>query len=465
MPDPSPALPLRKHGARDRPGRFDVAVVGAGVVGCSTAYALYRAGYHVVLIERRDAPALETSYANAGLVTPSMSDPWAAPGLPRYLLKSLGREGSAFLLRAKALPGMLRWGPRFLGNCTRPRWAENTRRLVELSLDSQRRLNAVAQSEGLGTLLHSRGTLRLLADDTSLRAAERVASIMGCLGIRFQVLDRAGCLALDPALAALASSWHGGIHYPDDQHGDCRAFTLALLARCPGLAIRCSTTFTGVSDRSAERLTVQTSAGSLQAGHVVLCCAFPRQLGRTWALRLPPVYPVKGYSLTFEGAAGVQLPKVPIIDEKRKVGLVHLGDRIRVAGTAEFCGHDRTLNSRRVAALRDTTLALLPALATLREAEVWSGLRPMTPSGFPAVGRGRDPRLLYNIGHGHLGWTCAMGTAERVRRLIENGDPKTSKSRLLTDGAPSTHGTIASSDHECDSLQPLWENADAARTI
>lgn len=398
---------------------YDAAVVGAGVAGIATAYTLQRAGFRTVVLERRERPALETSFANGGIITPSMSEPWAAPGIPRLLWSSMGREEAPFLLRPGALPGMLRWGGRFLLNCTQARWQENCRRLMQLSLLSQRCLNTVARAEGLQHLLQNTGSLRLLPDDAALLKADHDMRRAGQREVTGQVLSRAECLALDPALANVATPWRGGICYPKDQSADCREFLIALLGRCPEIELRCDSPVLGVDGSRNGAATLRLKRETLQARYVVLCCAFPRNLGVKWAWRLPAVFPVKGYSLTFAGPGVAAIPRIALIDDARKTGIVHLGGHVRVVGTAEFCGYDLSLNEGRLSALRGVAERILPPLRDLNVMLKWAGLRPMTASGLPVLARVRNG-VFAHLGHGHLGWTCAFGGAKRILDLIES---------------------------------------------
>lgn len=407
-------------------GACRVAVLGGGIIGTTSAYALAQRGFDVLLIEAREGLGLETSFANGSLITPSMSDPWAAPGLPLKLLKWLGREDSPFLVRPTALPGMLTWGLRFLRNCESSRWQRNTETILKLAAYSQGALARVTAETGLSYDLASVGTLRLFRDKLSMDSATRVAEALGALGVRYAMLDRAGCIALEPALADQAETISGGIHFPDDQHGDAYAFTHGLGEVCAGLGVelRFNERIESLEHRGRRVTAVVTDKTRHPVDHVVLALGsesvdWARRLG----LRLP-VYPVKGYSVTLQTAGWNRGFRHPLIDDARKIGMVPLGDRIRLAGTAEFTGRDLSPNPARSDNLLEGFRALFPGFPNFDSAESWTGLRPMTPDGIPILGPTAIENLSLNVGQGHLGWTMACGSAEVIADQIAGRPPE-----------------------------------------
>ena len=397
-----------------------VLVLGGGVIGVTTAYFMARHGCRVALIERRNGAGLETSFANGGLVTPSMADPWAAPGLPLKMLKWIGREDSPFLLRPAALPGLMSWGLRFLRNCTEDTWRRNTATILRIADYSQRVLKDLTAETGLAYDLQSMGTLRLFRDELSMQAALRTADVTGRLGVRYSELDAAGCAELEPALTPQAEQITGGIHFPDDESGDAHLFSQGLAARCAemGVEFHFEETVEAIETDGARVAAVTTDRGRRQADHVVLALgtASPA-LARPLGIRLP-IYPVKGYSVTLSTVGWNGAPRVPIVDDGLKMGMVRLGDRLRLAGTAEFTGHDTQLSERRCANLTDNLRALFPSFPNWESAQPWTGLRPMTPDGIPILGATPLENLWLNVGHGHLGWTMSCGSAKAVADLI-----------------------------------------------
>ena len=403
-----------------------VLVLGAGVIGTTTAYALAGDGHQVTVIDRQEEAGRETSFANGGLVTPAMSDPWAAPGMPLKLLKWLGREDAPLLLRPRAIPGAAGWGLRFLGNCTDARWRANAATVHRLASYSADALATLTAETGIAYDLGTRGVLRLFRDPLSMEAASRSAALMAEFGVVHRVLDVAGCLALEPALGGTGATLTGGIHFPDDRSGDAFKFTSAIarLGRARGVGFRFRTTIQGIETHGRAIAGVVTDRGRLEADAYVLALGSESaRVGRRIGLKLP-IYPLKGYSVTMSVAGWNEAPTIPLIDDARKLGLTRLGDRIRAAGTVELAGHDRTLNGRRIAMLLEEVAALFPALRDRPDAQPWAGLRPVTPDGPPILGRSPYANLYLNCGHGHLGWTMACGSARIVADLVGGRAPE-----------------------------------------
>ncbi len=401
-----------------------VLVLGGGIIGTTTAYALAKRGFEVTLVERQSGVGLETSFANGSLITPSMADPWAAPGLPQKLLKWIGREDSPFLVRLGALPGMMSWGLKFLANCNPRDWRRNTEVILRIAQYSQDRLKKLTDETGISYDRTSVGTLRLFRDEQSMADAKRSADMVGKLGVPFSVLDAAECVMLDPALAQSVDKITGGIHFPSDDVGDAFKFTTALadLSREAGVVFRSGETVHTIEGEGGRISSVTTSKGHLQSDHYVVALGSAstvllRQIG----IKLP-VYPVKGYSLTIDIKGWNNAPTVPLLDDGKKMGIVRLGDRLRLAGTAEFTGFDTELNPKRGANLISGLADLFPDCPNVDQGRHWTGLRPMTPDGIPIVGPTPFDNLYLNVGHGHLGWTMAAGSGDVVASLIA-GEP------------------------------------------
>ena len=397
-----------------------VVVLGGGVVGIASAWFLARSGCRVTLIERREGAGLETSFANGSLVTPSMSDPWASPEIPRMILKWIGREDAPFLVRIGALPGLVSWGLKFLRECSHESWRRNTRNILRLSTYSHERLHELVGETGIDFDSNPRGTLHLFRDTLSMEKTIRTAEMLKGLGVRSRTLDPAGCVDLEPALRHEIGRIAGGIHYPDDEGGDAHLFSQRLAAICAalGVELRYRETVESIEVDGGKFAAVRTSAGRVVADVCLVA------LGNESAERLRPhgiglpIYPVKGYSVTFPVGGWNDAPVVPFADDGYKAGIVRLGDRIRVAGTAEFAGRDRTLNPKRIENLRSFFHSLFPGYPDRSAGEAWTGLRPMTPDGIPYLGPTPIGGLFLNTGHGHLGWTMACGSASIVTDLI-----------------------------------------------
>ena len=411
-------------------------MLGGGVVGITSAWFLARSGCRVTLIERRDGAGLETSFANGGLVTPSMSDPWASPGLPLLMLKWLGRENAPFLLRPRALPGLFSWGLRFVRECNQDAWRRNTEVILRLCTYSHECLREVVRETGVEYDSNPRGTLRLIRDRLSMEKTGDALEVLRDLGVRATTLDPAGCAELEPALRSEIGQLSGGVHYPDDEAGDAHLFTRRLAGICAarGVEFRYGEAVHAIEAEGGAFVRVRTDAGHVGADACVVALgnASPALL-RPFGVNLP-IQPVKGYSITFPVEGWNDAPVVPFADDGHKVGIVRLGDRIRVAGTAEFAGYDTHLNEERVAHLRDFFLSLFPGYPHRSRGEGWTGLRPMTPDGIPYLGRTPVEGLYLNTGQGHLGWTMSCGSASVVADLICGRSPDIDLEGMTLDG-------------------------------
>ncbi|HEV2365630.1 MAG TPA: D-amino acid dehydrogenase [Caulobacteraceae bacterium] len=403
-----------------------VVVLGAGVIGVTTAYFLARAGHEVTVVERRDGPALETSFANAGEISPGAASPWMSPEVPRKALRWLFMEHAPLILRPRAEGAMLRWLLAAAGNCTARAYAINKGRMVRLAEYSRHQLDALRAETGIAYDERARGSLQLFRTQDQLDDAGRDVEVLRRDGVAFELLDRAGCVAAEPGLQHSSESFVGGLRLPDDETGDCHKFTTSLATLASGL---------GVRFRYDERVlalvrsgggveAVNTDRGLLRAeAFVVACGSFSPALVGPVGLRLP-VYPVKGYSLTADIVAAERAPVSTVIDETYKVATTRLGDRVRVGGIAEVSGYNDTLPPRRRAALLASTRGLFPGAGDWEHSRFWTGLRPMTPDGAPVVGATPIPNLWLNTGHGTLGWTMACGSARVLGDIISGREPE-----------------------------------------
>lgn len=400
-------------------------VLGAGVIGVTTAFFLARAGSAVTVVDRQPGAALETSFANGGLVTPSMSDPWAAPGAPKLILTQLGREHAPLLLRLSALPGMLGWGLQFLRNCAPGRWRANTETVLRLAAYSRAVLDEVTAATGIDYDRNERGNLRVYRDAASLAEAAKSAALYRSLGQPVDVLDRAACIALEPSLAPVASQLAGGVHYIGDRSGDCLRFTQALAERAArlGVEFRYGAAITGFEVDGGRLRSVATDKGRIEGETFVMACgSYSAPLGRRLGLRVP-VRPVKGYSATLPVGGWNNAPAMPVVDYHHKIAVTPLGARLRLAGTAEFAGFDTAPNPRRAAMLLEAFEGLFPHHPKSVAPQHWQGLRPMCPDGRPIIGGTRYPNLYLNTGHGPLGWTLSCGSAKSLADLIVGQTP------------------------------------------
>ena len=402
-------------------------VIGGGLLGVTSAWYLQERGFAVTVLERRGATALETSYANGGLITPSQSDPWNAPGTPLQLLKWLGREDSPLLLRPSALPGMWRWGLKFLSSSRMKRWWPATEANLRLGLYSAASLRALRAQLKLEYRHLSRGTLKVFRDPAYLEESALLARSLAPLGLNHRPLSPEEAVQLEPLLAAVSGELAGAIHYPDDESGDAHLFTRALEARAreAGVRFRFDTEITGIVPGQGNVTGLRTGQEMLQADVYILAAAsFSPGLAAPLGLKLP-VYPVKGYSVTLP-ATGVALG-LPLVDFEQKIVVTPLGEDLRVAGTAEFSGFSTAANPRRSAHIVNQVMRLLPQLAgrvSAEDIQHWNGLRPMTADGPPLVSRTRYRNLFVNTGHGPLGWTMAAGSSRALADLVAGREPE-----------------------------------------
>lgn len=409
-----------------------VLVLGSGVIGVTTAYYLARDGHSVTLIDRQPGPALETSFANAGEISPGYASPWAAPDVPRKALKWLFMRHAPLILKLKLDAEMLRWLVAMLGNCTAARYAVNKRSMVSLAEYSREQLGIVRLATGIDYDQRSRGTLQLFRNERQLHAINKDVEVLRQYGMPFEVLDRAGCIVAEPGLAHAAGTIVGGLRLPRDETGDCFKFTAALadLAKADGAVFRFGAVAQGLVGGPRGIEAVATSDGMIEAdAFVVAMGSYSPAMIRPIGLHLP-VYPVKGYSLTLAIANEDRAPVSTLLDETYKIAITRLGDRIRVGGMAEVSGFDRTLPHRRRKTLEHSLDTLFPEAGDASSISFWSGLRPMTPDGPPVVGRTPVPNLYLNTGHGTLGWTMACGSARIISDLISQRPPEIDVSDL-----------------------------------
>ena len=403
-----------------------VAVHGAGVIGTSIAYYLARAGHRVTVLERQPGAGLETSFANAGEVSPGYSAPWAGPGVPVKAIKWLLMRHRPLVIWPLADWAMWRWGLAMLANCNARAYDVNKSRMLRLAEYSRDCLRQLRADTGIPYDERAQGTLQLFRTPKQLDATGADIDILRRFGVPFEVLDRDGCLRHEPALARVRDKLAGGLRLPGDETGDCFQFTqqLAAMATEAGAQFRYGASVRQLAVAGGRIDGVAVSSGAVIADAYVLALgSYSPLLARPLGLDLP-VYPVKGYSLTVPITDAAGAPESTVMDETHKVAVTRLGNRIRVGGTAELAGYDLRLRAARRSTLEHVVSDLFPAGGDVARAEFWTGLRPMTPDGTPIVGPTRYPNLYLATGHGTLGWTMAAGTGRVVADLISGRKPE-----------------------------------------
>jgi D-amino-acid dehydrogenase len=409
-----------------------IIVLGAGVVGTTAAWYLARAGHEVTVVERQGAAALETSFANGGQISASNATPWADPAVPAKILQWLGHEDAPLLFRPSADWRQWWWGARFLAECLPFRARENTRQLQALALYSRDSLGELRRETGIEYDHLARGILHFYTDEQEYESAAVEAERARRAGAECEPKSAQACIAIEPALRHAADQILGGVYFPADESGDACQFTQALARHAEAAA--------GVKflfGRSIKRLDaaggrvrelVLADAGGRDDriaadAYVVALGAYSPLLLRPIGVSVP-VYPLKGYSITVPLEAGDEAPTVSLTDDTHKLVFTRLGDRLRVAGTAEMDGYNTDLNEVRCQAIVQRAFELFPGAGHPERAEFWTGLRPATPSNVPCIGRTRYPNLFLDTGHGTLGWTLACGSARALADIVSGRDPE-----------------------------------------
>lgn len=412
-----------------------VLILGSGVIGVTSAYYLARAGHEVTVVDRQPAPALETSFANAGEVSPGYSSPWAGPGVPVKAVKWLLMKHGPLVVRPKLDPVMWVWLLKMLRNCTSARYAVNKSRMIPIAEYSRDCLRDLRRDIGIQYDERAQGTLQLFRYQQQLDGTTEDIAVLKQYGVPFEVLNREGCIAVEPALSGVKERVAGGLRLPQDETGDCHMFTQALARHAEALGVRFmfNTGIDRIVTDGARVSGVATSAGLLQADAYVLA------LG-SWSSRLAaplgislPVYPVKGYSITVPIKDASGAPESTVMDESYKVAITRLGNRIRVGGTAEISGYSTKLYDARRATLDHSLTDLFPRGGDLSRATFWSGLRPMTPDGPPVIGPTQYANLHLNTGHGTLGWTMSCGSGRVLADMLSGRKPEVNVSALTVE--------------------------------
>lgn len=401
-----------------------VIVLGAGIVGVTSAYQLAKAGHEVTVVDRQPGPALETSFANAGEVSFGYCSPWAAPGIPMKALKWLFMDHAPLILRPKIDAAMISWMLKMLSNCTSKRYAINKSRMLRLADYSRISLGALREETGIFYDERMQGTLQLFRTQAQLEASAKDVKALAADGIPYEVLDPEGCIRVEPALRHVREKIVGGLLTPKDETGDCFKFSNALAAKAAQIGVRFNygSIIRGLDVEGGRVRGVITAHGRLEADAVVVALgSFSPLLVRQHDIRLP-VYPVKGYSLTIPITDEARAPVSTVMDETFKIAITRLGDRIRVGGMAEISGYTNDLGEPRRLTLQHSVMDLFPG-GDVSKASFWSGLRPMTPDGTPVIGATKVAGLYLNTGHGTLGWTMSSGSARVIADLVSGRQP------------------------------------------
>lgn len=416
-----------------------VIVLGAGVVGVTTAYELARDGHEVTIIDRLDLAASETSYANAGLIAPGHSYTWSSPKAPKILLRSLLDRSQALVFRPSLDPRLYLWSLQFLRNCTAERASTNTKRKVRLCRYSQDRLLQIADETGVAYDGLSGGLLYLYRKPESFERGTRNTRVLTEEGLELRAISVDEAVRIDPSLNSARDRFAGAIYCPSDGSGDARMFTRNLAEYC---ATKLGVTFlynTEILDleTSGNRITAAlTDKGRIVGDEFVVCLGvFAPRFARKLGVSLP-IYPVKGYSVTLPIGDNHQAPTIGGVDEDNLVAYARFGNRMRVTATAEFAGFSKTHKPQDFTHMLRAVRELFPQGADFGQPDYWAGLRPMTPDGLPIFGRSkRFSNAVMNLGHGHMGWTMSAGSARIVADMVKRTEPAFNPEGMLVKAA------------------------------
>jgi D-amino-acid dehydrogenase len=408
-----------------------VLVLGSGVIGVTSAYYLAQKGFDVTVIDRQPAVGMETSFANAGQISPGYSAPWAAPGVPLKAMKWLFQRHAPLALKADFTLWQIEWTLKLLRNCTAGRYDINKERMVRLAEYSRDCIIELRNSTGIAYEGRTQGTLQVFRTQKQLDAEAKDIAVLSRLGVPFEHLDPDGCARVEPALTMVKDKLLGGLRLPGDETGDCQMFTanLALKAQKLGVKFRQDVQITRLLTENGKlagvKINAENGAETLQANqYVVALGSYSRELMQGLGLQIP-VYPVKGYSLTVPVIDSAASPISTVMDETYKVAITRFDNRIRVGGMAELAGFDLSLNPRRRETLEMVLNGLFPNGGDTTKSQFWTGLRPMTPDGTPIIGKvsERYSNVWLNTGHGTLGWTMAAGSAQLLADLMAGEKP------------------------------------------
>lgn len=401
-----------------------VVVLGSGVVGVTTAYYLARAGHEVTVVDRETGPALETSFANAGQISPGYAAPWAAPGVPVKAVKWMFQKHAPLAIRLDGTQFQLRWMWQMLQNCTAERYAVNKGRMVRLAEYSRDCLQALRADTGIQYEGRTGGTLQVFRTQQQLDGAQKDIAVLKDANVPYELLSPTELARAEPALAAVSHKLTGGLRLPGDETGDCQLFTtrLAALAESLGVKFRFNTPIDAL-ETTGERITgVRCGSEMLRADAYVVALGSYSTTLLSGLVKIP-VYPLKGYSITAPIVDAAKAPVSTVLDETYKIAITRFDDRIRVGGMAEIVGYDKKLRQARRETLEMCVNDLFPGGGDTSQASFWTGLRPMTPDGTPIVGRTPVSNLFLNTGHGTLGWTMSCGSGQLLADLISGRRP------------------------------------------
>ncbi|MBL0091745.1 MAG: D-amino acid dehydrogenase [Piscinibacter sp.] len=408
-----------------------VIVLGAGLLGVTSAYFLRQQGHDVTVVDRQASPAAETSFANGGQISVSHAEPWANPSAPLKVLQWLGKEDAPLLFRLRADPRQWRWGLQFLRECTPARTRHNIEQIVRLGTYSRDTLQQLRRDIGIAYDERTQGILHFYTSEKEFDGAEGPAAQMRALGCDRRVISADEAVKLEPALRHIRPQLAGATYTAEDESGDANRFARELVRRCEadGVQFLMSHTVTALREAGGtiDHVEATDSEGRFQRlradAYVLAMGSLSPLYAQPLGISLP-IYPAKGYSVTMPVKDASMAHQVSLTDDEYKLVFSRLGDRLRIAGTAELNGYDRDLNRVRCEAIVKRVEQLFPGAGDASQAQFWTGLRPATPSNVPIIGRSKLPNLFLNTGHGTLGWTHSCGSGKSIARIVSGLKPE-----------------------------------------
>ena len=405
-----------------------VLVLGSGVIGVTSAWYLAQAGHEVTVVDREAGPALETSFANAGQISPGYASPWAAPGVPLKAIKWMFQQHAPLSIRPDGTLFQLRWIWQMLLNCSVDRYAVNKERMVRLAEYSRDCIRALRADTGIAYEGRTQGTLQLFRTEAQLAGAAKDIAVLDQAGVPYELLSREQLASAEPALATVSHKLTGGLRLPNDETGDCQLFTrrLAAMAEAQGVRFLFNRTIGNLLTRGDAVTGAMVDGEPMSADLVVVALgSWSTQTVKPFLSGLSdlPVYPLKGFSITVPMNDASRSPVSTVLDETFKVAITRFDDRIRVGGMAQIVGYDRSLDPAKRRTLEHVVTDLFPGAGDVSRATFWTGLRPMTPDGTPIVGPTPVKGLWLNTGHGTLGWTMACGSGKLLSDLVSGTKP------------------------------------------
>ena len=416
--------------------KMKVLILGSGVIGVTSAWYLAKSGHDVTVVDRQSSVANETSFANAGQISPGYSAPWAAPGIPIKAMKWLMQELAPLKINIKDLDTeTMLWMTKMVANCNTKDYHINKARMMRVAEYSRDCLRELRKEINIQYDHRTKGTLQVFRTDSQVKGSKKDIEVLKECGVDHKILTADDCLAYEPALKHTISKIVGGLQLPNDETGDCHMFVTELARECENLGVKfvMDTNIEKVNKQGNEIVSVSTSKGELTAdAYLMALGSYSTHMLANIGIKVP-VYPIKGYSLTLPIEDYSAAPESTIMDETYKVAITRLGDRIRVGGTAEITSYNMALLEKRRKNIEFSIADLFPHAGDLAKAEFWTGLRPMTPDGTPILGKTKIDNLFLNTGHGTLGWTMSVGSAKFVSDVINSKTPDIDSTGLSVD--------------------------------